>query len=154
MWVLTKHPERRVYEFNIEECLPPIRPWATRQIQVHKKDGAVQDITLIDYLSIPAPCTSNPEAALQNCLLGHGHQLDAARQAGNSDPEARIKWVDSVKARGVRIDVSKVATIDWWCGKISDEGRRLRADSVDWYAPECPFSVDGQIPKQTSKGGR
>jgi hypothetical protein len=123
--LLRKHPDQRVYELCVAECVPPARPFASRQVMVHRKDGQEQAVTLIDYLSLPSPKMSNPAAALRCCLLGHDHHLDPVR-VGGSDPDERLKWIDSVKARGVLVEVDDVDFVDWWNGHISADGRKLR----------------------------
>ena len=139
-WVLRKHPTRRTYELCPEESSPPMLPWATRQIKVVRKDGKSEDVTLVDFLSIPTPRTSNHAAALRTVIPGHGHQLDAVRMASDETPEARKAFADGVRMRVKPIQLDEVETIDWWAGKISEEGRLLRSDALDG---KCTSMRDG-----------
>ena len=87
------------------------------------RDGI--DYTLVDYLRLPQPRTSHPEASLQLLLPGHGHKLDPSREAG-STPEARMAFIDAVVAQCRPVPPEGVESIDWWCGKISAQGKALR----------------------------
>lgn len=151
MWVLKKAPHARKYELCASECSPPMLPWATRPVRLEvssssaalsgvkvegdagegSASGATRtiDLTLIDYLSLPAPRTADPAGALRSSIRGHGHQLDAARQCGDSTPEARLRFVSHVLAQRDPIEYDEsTMSIDWWCGKLSAEARALRGD--------------------------
>lgn len=103
------------------------------------------DATVVDYLAVPSPRTSNAESVLRTCLLGHGHQLDPTRQKCGNDAAMRAKWVEGVKAECAPIPIEDVAYIDWWCGKISEDGRQLRSDleKGGWGHGES-YSVTGK----------
>jgi hypothetical protein len=107
-------------------------PWATRQIRlVMRPEGmaaapTLVPYTLVDYLTLPQPRTSHPEAVLKQLIPGHGHRLDP-REANN--PEERARFIDDVMAKIVEVDQDEVRSIDWWCGKISDDGAGLRIRS-------------------------
>ena len=151
-----KDDERRCYRIAPEQCSPPRMPWATRQVRTpllgaeagaHKlrppkliialgrqvrvvykgaveADRVVKDFTLVDYLSLPQPRTTHTEQALAQLVEGHGHKLDFSRL----EPDARMKAIDewNEKCKETPVDPSEVRSIDWWCDKISKEGRELR----------------------------
>ena len=84
MWVLRKARGLRCYQLEPTDCYPQRMPWATRQIRVQMKEpkgSEPRDYTLVDYLSLPQPRSSHPEAALARLIEGHGHQLDPVRGA-------------------------------------------------------------------------
>ena len=132
MWVLVKDEKKRRYRLEPTECSPPRMPWATRQIRlVMRPEGmaaapTLVPYTLVDYLTLPQPRTSHPEAVLKQLIPGHGHRLDP-REANN--PEERARFIDDVMAKIVEVDQDEVRSIDWWCGKISDDGAGLRIRS-------------------------
>lgn len=131
MWVLSKDERRRCYKLSPAECSPPRMPWATRQVRVVMKgptrsDREARDFTLVDYLSLPQPRTSHPEAALRQLIAGHGHNLDPARN-GAVSPEERAEFIDKICASCEKVDPADVDSIDWWCGKISSDGAELRS---------------------------
>ena len=132
MWVLVKDEKKRRYRLEPTECSPPRMPWATRQIRlVMRPEGmaaapTLVPYTLVDYLTLPQPRTSHPEAVLKQLIPGHGHRLDP-REANN--PEERARFIDDVMAKIVDVDQDEVRSIDWWCGKISDDGAGLRIRS-------------------------
>ena len=128
MWVLRKHAEMRTYELCTPECAPPMLPWATRQVRAIHRDGRSEDLTLVNYLALPIPHTSSPAVALAHAIAGHGHKLDAVRESEGDGASARLRFVDAVLAKRQVLSAEEVASIDWWCGKISGEGRGLRYD--------------------------
>ena len=100
-----------------------------RQVRVEykgavKADRVVKDFTLVDYLSLPQPRTTHAEQALKQLVAKHGHKLDFSRL----EPDARMKAIDEwhEKCKETPVDPSEVRSIDWWCDKISEEGRELR----------------------------
>ena len=100
-----------------------------RQVRVEykgavKADRVVKDFTLVDYLSLPQPRTTHAEQALKQLVADHGHKLDFSRL----EPDARMKAIDewNEKCKETPVDASEVRSIDWWCDKISKEGRELR----------------------------
>jgi len=126
-WVLVKDEARRAYRLEPADCSPPCTPWATRQVRVVRHAGAgleAQDYTLVDYLALPQPRTSHLEPALQSLVPGHGHHLNPSRLAS---PEEREAFIKEQLAKVEPIE-GKVHSIDWWCGKISEEGVGLRMD--------------------------
>jgi len=109
-----------------------------RQVRVVMKgavaaDRIVRDFTLVEYLSLPQPRTSHPEAALARLIAGHGHSLDPSRHATEDSPEGRHAFIKQLIASceepANAIDIHHVHSIDWWCGKISDAGTQLRTDN-------------------------
>ena len=127
-WVLVKDEARRAYRLEPADCSPPCTPWATRQVRVVRHAGAgleAQDYTLVDYLALPQPRTSHLEAALQSLVPGHGHHLNPSRLAS---PEEREAFIKAQLTKVEPIEPSTVHSIDWWCGKISEEGVGLRMD--------------------------
>ena len=56
---------------------------------------------------------------------GHGHELNPSRLAS---PEEREAFIKEQLAKVEPIEPSTVHSIDWWCGKISEEGVGLRMD--------------------------
>ena len=127
-WVLVKDEARRAYRLEPGDCSPPCMPWATRQVRVVRHAGAgfeAQDYTLVDYLALPQPRTSHLEAALESLIPGHGHHLNPSRLAS---PEEREAFIKEQLAKVEPIEPSTVHSIDWWCGKISEEGVGLRMD--------------------------
>ena len=127
-WVLVKDEARRAYRLEPADCSPPCTPWATRQVRVVRHAGAgleAQDYTLVDYLALPQPRTSHLEAALESLIPGHGHHLNPSRLAS---PEEREAFIKEQLANVEPIEPSTVHSIDWWCGKISEEGVGLRMD--------------------------
>ena len=124
LWTLRKHPNERRYVFEPKECVPPVMPWATRQVQlVLKAGGEPVPYTLVDYLSLPQPRTSHPEAALRRLVPGHGHDFNPSKL---QSAEERQQFIKGVMAKIVDVDANEVASIDWWCGKISGAGKELR----------------------------
>ena len=124
LWTLRKHPNERRYVFEPKECVPPVMPWATRQVQlVLKVGGEPVPYTLVDYLSLPQPRTSHPEAALRRLVPGHGHNFNPSKL---QSAEERQQFIKGVMAKIVDVDANEVASIDWWCGKISGAGKELR----------------------------
>ena len=73
----------------------------------------------------PQPRTSHPAAALKQLIPGHGHKLDPS---GQESYEERAAFIDEVLSRRVHVPKGQVQSIDWWCGRISEEGRRQRTD--------------------------
>jgi len=128
MWVLRKHPSKRLYEMCTEESHPQIMPWATRQVRLLNKDSTVENMTVVDYLSLPSPRTSSMDTVLKTLIPGHGHKLDAVRMAKDCSAAARMQFVDSVLAKKIEKRAEEVDAIDWWAGKLSKEGRQLRND--------------------------
>ena len=123
-WVLVKDEARRAYRLEPADCSPPCTPWATRQVQlVLKAGGEPVPYTLVDYLSLPQPRTSHPEAALRRLVPGHGHNFNPSKL---QSAEERRQFIKGVMAKIADVDANEVASIDWWCGKISDAGKELR----------------------------
>ena len=117
---------RRAYRLEPGDCSPPVMPWATRQVQlVLKAGGEPVPYTLVDYLALPQPRTSHLEAALESLIPGHRHHLNPSRLAS---PEEREAFIKEQLAKVEPIEPSTVHSIDWWCGKISEEGVGLRMD--------------------------
>ena len=83
-----------------------------------------QDYTRVAYLALPQPRTSHLEAALESVVPGHGHELSPSRLAS---PEEREAFIKEQLAKVEPIE-GTVHSIDWWCGKISEEGVGLRMD--------------------------
>lgn len=132
-WVLTKDPSGvRRYQLEPSACSPPRMPWATKQVRVVLWGGGTSDHTLVDYLSLPQPRTTYPLAALKQLVPGHvGHTLDPTRAPDGTERtrEERMQFIDDTKSRIVPVPPEDVERIDWWCGKISDEGVALRLDN-------------------------
>ena len=133
MWVLTKRDATRSYALEPSECSPPRMPWATRQIYlvVRGRDGSLerQPYTLVDYLSLPQPRSSNPDAALKQLIRGHGHPLDPCRCEERASIDGRARFIDSVMARVETVERGHFESVDWWCGRISEQGKKLRTDN-------------------------
>ena len=133
MWVLTKRDATRSYALEPSECSPPRMPWATRQIYlvVRGRDGGLerQPYTLVDYLSLPQPRSSNPDAALKQLIRGHGHPLDPCRCEERASEDGRARFIDSVMARVETVEMEHFESVDWWCGRISEQGKKLRTDN-------------------------
>ena len=133
MWVLTKRDATRSYALEPSECSPPRMPWATRQIYlvVRGRDGSLerQPYTLVDYLSLPQPRSSNPDAALKQLIRGHGHPLDPCRCEERASTDGRARFIDSVMARVETVERGHFESVDWWCGRISEQGKKLRTDN-------------------------
>ena len=133
MWVLTKRDATRSYALEPSECSPPRMPWATRQIYlvVRGRDGSLerQPYTLVDYLSLPQPRSSNPDAALKQLIRGHGHPLDPCRCEERASIDGRARFIDSVMARVETVEREHFESVDWWCGRISEQGKKLRTDN-------------------------
>ena len=133
MWVLTKRDATRSYALEPSECSPPRMPWATRQIYlvVRGRDGGLerQPYTLVDYLSLPQPRSSNPDAALKQLIRGHGHPLDPCRCEERASIDGRARFIDSVMARVETAERGHFESVDWWCGRISEQGKKLRTDN-------------------------
>jgi len=129
MWVLVKDEARRQYRIEPESCTPQGVPWATRQVRLKRRDSTTpREYTLVDYLALPQPRTSHPEAALEQLIEGHGHKLDPSKLG---TAEERAEFLADVRSRCVNVPKGEVEEVDWWCGKISDEGVKLRtADNV------------------------
>ena len=126
-WVLAKDASgARRYQLEPSSCSPPRMPWATRQVRLVHHSGETTEHTLVDYLALPQPRTSYPLAALRQLVPGHGHNLDASRKETR---EERTAFIDEAMAKIAPVDAGDVETIDWWCGKISDEGVALRVDN-------------------------
>ena len=133
MWVLTKRDATCSYALEPSECSPPRMPWATRQIYlvVRGRDGSLerQPYTLVDYLSLPQPRSSNPDAALKQLIRGHGHPLDPCRCEERASIDGRARFIDSVMARVETVERGHFESVDWWCGRISEQGKKLRTDN-------------------------
>ena len=125
-WVLEKDDANRRYVIAPASCSPPRMPWATRQVRINWHGGGTTAYTLVDYLSLPQPRTAHPFAALKQLIPGHGHKLDPSHKP---KPEERRAFIDEIMAGTVDVPAEDVESIDWWCGKISDEGVGLRIDS-------------------------
>ena len=126
-WVLAKDASgARRYQLEPASCSPPRMPWATRQVRLVHHGGETTEHTLVDYLALPQPRTAHPLAALKQLVPGHGHNLDSSHKETRED---RAAFIDETMARIVHVDAEDVETIDWWCGKISDEGVALRVDN-------------------------
>ena len=129
-WVLRKATNgARAYELAPQDCSPPCMPWATRQIRLIMRnrspsEPATRDVTIVDYLSLPQPRTSHPEAALRLLLDKHGHQLDPSR--AHTTPQERQDFIEATLRECIEVHPEDVESIDWWCGKISDAGKDLR----------------------------
>eukprot|EP00729_Bicosta_minor_P019733 gene19733-34334_t len=117
MWVLKKQADHPSYEICEEECFPARVPWASRAVRVIFKNGEVKDFTVVNYLGLEQPRTSQTEAALQQMIPGHP-SLDPNR---GCDVDAMLKTIES-------IDPNEVESIDWWCNKISDQAKALRTN--------------------------
>ena len=122
-WVLEKDDANRRYVIAPASCSPPRMPWATRQVRINWHGGGATAYTLVDYLSLPQPRTSHPEAALRRLVPGHGHDFNPSKL---QSAEERQQFIKGVMAKIVDVDANEVASIDWWCGKISDAGKELR----------------------------
>ena len=175
-----KDDDRRCYRIEPEECSPPRMPWATRQVRtpllwaeagahilrppkliialgrqvrvVYKgaveADRVVKDFTLVDYLSLPQPRTTNTEQALAQLVAGHGHKLDFSRL----EPGERMAKIDEwkEKCKETPVDPSEVRSIDWWCDKISKEGRELRDVHKQERLGEMRQSIAMQQPRASA----
>ena len=128
MWVLRKNHQTRVYELAAKECFPPRVPWACRHVRIYRDvDGRSSDggeggeegepYTIIDYLNIEAPRTSNKAQAVRQLVRGHP-KLDP-----NRDPDA----VERARAETVELDSAKVR-IDWWCGRKTAGAVAMRSN--------------------------
>jgi broad specificity phosphatase PhoE len=132
-WVLAKDPSgARRYQLEPSACSPPRMPWATKQVRVVRHGGGTSDHTLVDYLSLPQPRTAHPLAALKSLVPGHiGHTLDPSRTPDGRERtrEERMRFIDATKGLISPVPPEDVERIDWWCGKISDDGVALRLDN-------------------------
>ena len=81
----------------------------------------VEDYTVVDYLSLPQPRTCYPEAALRFLIPGHGHDLNPHKEGRNG-----VAFVEDTLARCISLDAREVCEIDWWCGRMSEEGKQMR----------------------------
>jgi len=126
MWVLAKDEATRRYCIEPRYCSPPCMPWATRQVRVLNTSGGTDDYTIVNYLALPQPRSSYPEAALQQLIKGHGHKLDPSRL---DTPEERAAFMKEQIAKVEPVDPETVERIDWWCGKISGDGVLLRTSN-------------------------
>ena len=55
-----------------------------------------------------------------------GSLLESCNEAALQSAEERRQFIKGVMAKIVDVDANEVASIDWWCGKISDAGKELR----------------------------
>ena len=77
-------------------------------MQLVRTDGAKESITLVDYLAIPSPRTSNAAVALREyAVRGHcGASLNAAREAAmERSPAFRVQRI-----------LSRYPTLGVWAG--------------------------------------
>lgn len=128
MWVLDKDSASRSYYIEPKDCSPPCMPWATRQVRLLRTTSdEMEDWTLVNYLALPQPRTSHAIEALREHLIrGHGHRLDPSKLDTAKEREAFMK---ETIAKVEAVDVQSVEWIDWWCGRVSEEGVGLRTDN-------------------------
>lgn len=126
-WTLRKCKDRESYMLCISESYPARHPFATRQIRVHMKSGAVEEHTVVDFLSLPQPRTSHAAEALRLCVPGH-IQCDPNRGGR----------IDDILSQVVAIDPADVDHIDWWCGRIDESAKSLRTNLKFIQVEETP----------------
>ena len=43
--------------------------------------------------------------------------------------DGRARFIDSVMARVETVERGHFESVDWWCGRISEQGKKLRTDN-------------------------
>ena len=103
-------------------------PWATRRINVYSKRRAPEPYTILDYLTLPQPRTSQgPMTLARHLIKGHDHQLDPNRASGPAAP------IDSARSAPPAVPVDEAAVT--WTEEMVEAERQARTDFIDgWLA--------------------